>query len=186
MLAACLACAAAIVAPVALHPDPAFGGWAGQLASMAVVFGTGRAWWLVSFLGIHAFPAVLVTLGVAPVPAILASAAPLGPADAAAIALAVGAVALEHVADEQPRAFRRGGGAGNLETGLWRWSRHPNYLGEILWWWSLVAMAAAAEVTALLVFVSIPMMEERKLARRPGYADCQRSTSMLLPWPPRS
>ncbi len=156
---------------------------------------TGRHYWFVSFLGAHTFPALLVGLGVAPIPDALASAAPLCGWDLVALAVAVGGTALELVADEQLRAFRRAGNQGPIDVGLWRWSRHPNYLGEILFWSSIPLFCVGAGtfrpwhvlgalgIVLLFSFVSIPMMEARQLARRPGYAAYRERTPRLLPLP---
>ena len=75
--------------------------------------------------------------------------------------------------------------------GLWKSSRHPNYLGEILFWWGLfiiyisvapgewlTAIGAVAN-TLLFIFVSIPLMEKRQLATKPAYAEYRRNTRML-------
>ena len=79
------------------------------------------------------------------------------------------------------------------DVGLWRYSRHPNYLGEILFWWGMYIYGLGADagrfwwmfvgpavITLSIVFASIPLMEKRQLARRPAYAQYQASTSMLL------
>ena len=71
-----------------------------------------------------------------------------------------------------------------MDQGLWGWSRHPNYLGEIGFWLSLGLFGLAASpsdwwwvfvgamaMVALFLGASIPMMEERSLERRPTYQD---------------
>jgi steroid 5-alpha reductase family enzyme len=111
----------------------------------------------------------------------------------------VGAILLAFVADEQLRRFRgRPHCAGEvIQSGLWRRSRHPNYLGEVSTWWGLwlFALAAGANwwwtvagavaITLMFVFASVPMMERRLLASRAAYADYRAETPMLLPWPRR-
>lgn len=160
---------------------------------------TGRAWWLVSFSGIHGFPAFLVTLGsLALVPA-LSGARALGALDAAATIVTALAIAIEALADEQLRAFVLSSPPRDAicERGLWAYSRHPNYLGEVGFWWGLALFGLAAggapwvvsgalAITALFLFASIPLMEKRHAAKRPAYADYQRRVPMLFPWrPPR-
>jgi steroid 5-alpha reductase family enzyme len=160
----------------------------------------GRLYWPASLVALHGIPTAIVFLGLLPLwPALAAGARPLGVFDALALAAGLGGVALELVADEQLRAFRRAGPPADAicERGLWAWSRHPNYLGEILFWVSLAAFGQAAGgftwwlwlgvlgMVAMFRLASIPMKEARMLARRPAYAERQRRVSLLLPWPGR-
>jgi steroid 5-alpha reductase family enzyme len=111
---------------------------------------------------------------------------------------------IEAVADAQKSAFKsKDANRGRfVVSGLWRYSRHPNYFGEMLVWWGLfvytvpvlegVAFAVVAGpvfVTLLLVFVSgIPPLErsaEEKHGDDPAYRDYKRRTSILVPLPPR-
>jgi steroid 5-alpha reductase family enzyme len=110
------------------------------------------------------------------------------------------ALAGESVADRQLAAFRRDpkNRGRTCRTGLWRYSRHPNYFFEWLHWFSYVALAFGAPHGALawlgplsmwlfLRYVSgIPFTEAQALrSRGDDYRDYQRQTSMLIPWPPR-
>lgn len=106
---------------------------------------------------------------------------------------------IEAVADRQLQRFRndpsRRGGV--LATGLWRYSRHPNYFGEALLWWGIGLAAVPvsggawglvgpALLTLLLLRVSgVTLLEAELRARKPAYADYVRRTSAFLPWPPR-
>ncbi len=83
-----------------------------------------------------------------------------------------------------------------MDQGLWRYSRHPNYFGEICVWWGFYCFAipfggwwtlfAPVLMTFLLVRVSGVTLLERDLkASKPEYADYVRRTSALIPWPPR-
>jgi steroid 5-alpha reductase family enzyme len=159
---------------------------------------TGRAYWLVSFFGLHFMPTVTVFLGLVALAPALSGTAPLGPLDALAAAVTLGAVVLEAIADEQLRAFRHRPRADGsiLDTGLWAWSRHPNYLGEISFWWGLFLFGVAGTqaiawwtlpgplwMTALFVFISVPMLDRRSLARRPAYAAHMKAVPGLLPRP---
>ncbi|HEV8324060.1 MAG TPA: DUF1295 domain-containing protein [Myxococcota bacterium] len=159
---------------------------------------TGRAYWLVSLVGLHLMPTLSVYLGcLALLPALAAGGRSPGPLDAGAALLAAGALAMEAVADEQLRTFRRARPAAGetLAAGLWALCRHPNYLGEIGFWWGVFLFALAANprawwavvgplwITALFVFVSVPLMDRRALARRPGYAAHMARLPALLPRP---
>ncbi len=160
----------------------------------------GRAYWPLSLVGIHLMPTAWVFLGLLPLwPALSGAGRPLGALDVLAAAVAAGAVALEALADLQLRLFLLGrrDPAAVLSSGVWAWSRHPNYLGEILFWWGLwlsgVAAAPAwawtaigpAAITALFLTVSVPWMDRRMAAGHPAYAERLRTTPALLPWPRR-
>lgn len=117
------------------------------------------------------------------------------------IAFAVGmaAVTAELVADTQIHRFVSAKQPGAvMDRGLWAWSRHPNYFGEISFWFALALFGVAAAPTdawwlfvgvvamlATFLSASIPMMERRSLARRPHYQDVIDRVPMLIPRPPR-
>jgi steroid 5-alpha reductase family enzyme len=163
---------------------------------------TGRAYWPASLFAIHLVPTAIVLLGCLPLwPALGAGLRPLGALDALAFAVTGGAIALEATADEQLRRFReRVGGRtdGIIDTGLWSWSRHPNYLGEMGFWWGLWLFGVAAwpgawwwtlagplAVTLMFVLGTVPMMERRMAERRGGWPDHAARVSRLVPRPPR-
>lgn len=157
----------------------------------------GVAAFALDLFGIHLFPTVAVYLGCLPLLAALATGgAPLGPLDAVAAVVTLSGVALELFADNQLRRFRATAAPGAICTrGLWAWSRHPNYLGELLFWWGLLLfglasggfrpwMAAGALVmTALFHFASLPLLENRMAARRPGWEAHCRRVPRLVPRP---
>lgn len=167
---------------------------------------TGRLYWLVSLTGLHLFPTALVLLAMLPLIAIFSrDAAPLGALDALALAVTLGGIVVQKIADDQLRAFVRQRAAGAADAsrgavcdvGLWSWSRHPNYFGELSFWCGLYVFALASgraewwsaigplAIAGLFLFASIPMMERRQRARKPAYAEYARRTSMLVPLPPR-
>jgi len=159
---------------------------------------TGKAYWLVSFAGLHFFPTVMVFLGCLPLIAALTGGAPLNVLDGVAAVVTAAAIVIETVADEQLRNFRRAKRADGdvCNVGLWAWSRHPNYFGEILFWVGLFLFGLAGgaplwtgvgvvAMVAMFAGASIPMAEKRSLARRPSYAEHQRRVSMLIPLPPK-
>jgi len=161
---------------------------------------TGRLYWPASFLSIHLLPTAWVFLGLLPIyPALAGSGAPLGWLDLLAALVTATAIAIEGMADLQLRRFLavRRNAEEVLDAGLWAVSRHPNYLGEVLFWWGLFLFGLAASpaesrawtaigplsITALFVFVSIPWMDRRMLQRHPGWAERLRRVPALLPFP---
>jgi steroid 5-alpha reductase family enzyme len=161
---------------------------------------TGRLYWPASLVSIHLMPTAWVFLGMLPTwPALSAAGRPPGALDLAAALVTGGAIAIEAVSDLQLRRFlraRRDPGA-VLDAGLWRWSRHPNYFGEVAFWWGLWLFGVAADpawawtavgplsITLLFVLVSLPWMDRRMLSRHPEWAGRMKATSALVPWPPR-
>jgi steroid 5-alpha reductase family enzyme len=105
----------------------------------------------------------------------------------------------ESVGDLQLRAFRADpANAGRvLDSGLWRYTRHPNYFGDATVWWGLYAIAGhtwwgAATVLSPLAMTALlargtgkPLLEKDIRDRRPAYADYVARTSGFLPLPPR-
>jgi steroid 5-alpha reductase family enzyme len=153
-------------------------------------------WWLVSLTGIQLMPTLVVFAGLLAVwPAVTVPGAPLGLLDVVAATVTAAAIAVEAVADRQLRRFAADpANRGRIvDRGLWRFSRHPNYLGEIGFWWGmwLFALAAAPSwwwtalgpvaMVLLFAFVSVPMMDRRSLARRPAYAEHMACVPALLP-----
>jgi len=84
-----------------------------------------------------------------------------------------------------------------MNLGLWRYSRHPNYFGEILFWWSVWLFGLAANpawfwtvvgplaIVVMFLAASIPMLDDRSRERRPLFSEYADRTSALIPWPPR-
>ncbi len=155
-------------------------------------------YWLISFAGFHLMPTLLVFLGCLSLWPALSFGRPLGLLDLAAALLTAGAVLLEAAADRQlARFLATAGPAEVLDTGLWSLSRHPNYFGEVAFWWGLWLFGLAAapswwwtvagplSITALFLGVSVPMMDRHLAAGRPRYAAELKKRSAFLPWFPR-
>jgi steroid 5-alpha reductase family enzyme len=154
--------------------------------------------WLTLLVGVQLVPAVFVTLGCLPLVPALTHGGELGLLGWLAAALGFFASGLELAADEQRRAFASAKPGALMDVGLWAWCRHPNYLGEILFWVSLwgFGVAAAPEaalwtalgplaITGLFALASIPLMETRNAERRPGWAEYVARTPRLIPRRPR-
>ena len=99
-------------------------------------------------------------------------------------------------ADEQMKKFktRTKGEKKCIEEGLWKYSRHPNYFGEVMVWWGVyiiyLSMVKRIDfmiispimMTSLFLFISIPWMERKIIRTRPDYKGYQRRVSMLIPF----
>jgi steroid 5-alpha reductase family enzyme len=160
----------------------------------------GVPWPVVSFVVVQLIPTLMVFVAMLPLwPALGDPSRDFGALDVVAAVVTSAAIVLETVADRQLHAFT--GDPANrgrpIEHGLWAWSRHPNYVGEIgfwtglflfglaanpSWWWTLVGPVL---IVVMFLSASIPMMEQRSLARRPAYADYQKRVAMLVPLRPR-
>jgi steroid 5-alpha reductase family enzyme len=126
---------------------------------------------------------------------------PLGPVAGAGIALAIIGIVFESVGDAQLVAFKTDPANRErvLDTGLWRFTRHPNYFGDACVWWGLWLIAAeggwigAASVVGpvLLTFLltrwsGMPTTEGRMRRKKPGYEDYVRRTPAFVPWFPKT
>ena len=158
-----------------------------------------RSYLLINFFGIHLVPTILVFLGCLSLyPALSSGTKSLSLLDGLAFIVTLTAIVIEATADEQLRAFKgsqKEAGA-ILATGLWAYSRHPNYFGELLFWWGLFLFALAAATFSqiwwallgplamiwLFFFISIPMLDKRMLKKRPAYAEHMQKVSGLVPW----
>jgi steroid 5-alpha reductase family enzyme len=111
--------------------------------------------------------------------------------------------AIEVIADRQKSAFKANPENKDkfIQTGLWAWSRHPNYFGEIVLWigiaiialpvlqgWQFVSLISPVFITLLLTRISgVPMLEERadeKWGGQEDYEAYKANTSVLIPLPP--
>lgn len=164
----------------------------------AIRSGHGARFPLTSLFWIFWLQALLLWIISWPLQAALSSTAPLNVFDMVAIAMIVGGILIEAVADLQLTRFRADPANRDrvLDSGLWAWSRHPNYFGDFLIWWGFYGLALAAGgpwwtilgpivMSGLLIHYSgAGLMEDTIKNRRPGYADYVRRTSLFVPWPP--
>ncbi len=160
---------------------------------------TGTWFPLVDLFGIQLFPTLLVYAGCLPLYWIFFSDAPFGILDILAIFITGTAISIEMVADNQLHRFMKTKKPGEtLTSGLWAYSRHPNYFGEITFWWGLFLFGLAASpqnwyyfiggaiaITVLFSFISVPMIDKRSLERRENYKEIMDSISGIVPWFPR-
>ena len=150
---------------------------------------------LFTVFGLQALLAWLISL---PLAAALVEPAPLHPLHLAGAALFLVGFTFEAVSDWQLARFKANAEnrAEVLDSGLWRYSRHPNYFGEAVIWWGfyLIALASGAAwtvvspllMTFLLLRVSgVSLLEKDIHERRPAYRRYMETTPAFFPWKPR-
>jgi len=154
-----------------------------------------KLYWLTNLGGIHLFPTIVVYLCMIPVYYLVTQAESNYVLILIGFVISMLATTIEFVADEQMRRFRKTAKPGEyIDFGFWRYSRHPNYFGEISFWVGLWVMSMGVPVlpwwtvsgvvviVSMFRYASIPMMEQRTLRSKPQYAKQIRSVSMLIPW----
>jgi steroid 5-alpha reductase family enzyme len=123
----------------------------------------------------------------------------LGPLAFAGAALAIVGIGFETVGDLQLTRFRSDpANAGKvLNTGLWRYTRHPNYFGDACVWWGIWLVACETHLGiwslpgpvlltwTLMKWSGAPTLEHRLRKTRPDYVTYMETTSGFVPWPPR-
>tara|TARA_Y100000746_G_scaffold160494_1_gene137986 strand:- start:57 stop:920 length:864 start_codon:yes stop_codon:yes gene_type:complete len=152
-----------------------------------------------NFFGIHLFPTLIVNLSLYPLVFILTNNSNSSIFLSFASLFTFLAVLLETISDEQMREFRKNplNKGKTMKYKLWKYSRHPNYLGEIGFWFGIYMMGLSSGMApfwiiicpltmlALFIFVSCPMMDNRSLMNRPDYKDYMEVTSQLMLLPPK-
>lgn len=153
---------------------------------------TPRIFWpIVNFFGIHYMPTLVVFAGMLPLLIIVNEKMDIRAIPGILIMLF--GICLEFFADRQMHAFLNSDRSGEVcNIGLWKYTRHPNYLGEISFWMGVyITMLpfslqywyyglGALAVAILFNVVSIPLMEKRQLTRRPKYVEYKECTSRLI------
>jgi steroid 5-alpha reductase family enzyme len=161
----------------------------------------GKSWWWKSYFKVFLLQGLLMWLIAAPLWAAQFSPVPRLWTFTDMLALAVWMVGFyfEAAGDWQLSKFKSDpANRGKvLNSGVWRYTRHPNYFGDAVQWWGFFLLAVATPsgiwtlyspvvMTLLLLRVSgVPMLEENLKISKPGYAQYIRSTSAFFPWFPR-
>ena len=157
---------------------------------------SGKTYWLVSLAGIHLFPTIMVWMGCFPLyQAMAIPNNPFGALDILGALVALTGIGFEFISDNQRYRWAKApANNGKVFTGgLWGWSRHPNYFGEVTFWTGLCILGLAADISywwtaigciamwAMFHFITLPMMEKRQLANKPGYEEATRGVARFLP-----
>ena len=145
--------------------------------------------------GIHLIPTLIVNASLYPIYVALTSES-LNDLVYIGFMLIIIAVVIQYISDDQMRKFRKDENnfGKTMKYGLWKYSRHPNYLGEVSFWFGIYVFALASEspslwllacpivMLALFVFISCPMMDNRSLKRRLDYKEYMDKTPQLIMW----
>lgn len=147
---------------------------------------------LINVFGIHLMPTFIVFMVMLPGMLYLNEASQLNSLILIGALVSVGGILLESIADVQAHRFRKSFKGLVNNTGLWKYSRHPNYLGEILMWFGIFIMLMGVNNSyyltiigpilnlMLFMFISIPLMEKRQCQTKPEYKLYQDLTNPLL------
>ena len=153
---------------------------------------TGVFYPLINFVGIHMVPTLVVYGCILPGVYALQNNLAGNVGSVLCLCVSLGAAVMQGIADIQMHRYRRHKEGNFIRRGLWKYARHPNYLGEILMWWGvgLAVVLALPEAwyllfgalanTLLFLVVSIPMADKRQ-SRKDGFEQYKRETRMLLP-----
>ncbi len=127
-----------------------------------------------------------------------ASAGPLTWLDFLGLGVWVLGYLFEVIGDAQLGAFIKVKKPGEImRTGLWKYTRHPNYFGEVTQWWGLFLIALSVPgawvfffgpllITLLILFVSGVPLLERRYEGNPQWEDYKKRTSIFIPWFPKT
>lgn len=166
-----------------------------------------NGWWWRSFFFVYISQEVFLVGICLPFYAVFSSNLPWNLVDLVATIICISALIIAYYADTQLHHFvtennqrKKEGKAPNLllDTGLWRYSRHPNYFGEQLWWWGLALYACGIGkgwtmwgtfvnsmcMVYVTVLVERRMLEDKK--RTSVYENYRKTTSVWIPWFPKT
>lgn len=173
--------------------------------------GGGIGYWVGSLVSLHLTPSLLVFFGLSPVLQVwnngLAVGTSLSICDLVAVVVTILAIVIQWISDRQLWAFRGGvlssqsakDPSACCRVGLWKYSRHPNYFGEALFWFGMALIGYAEEgqmpvgwgwawggsIAMFLFFrLSSYITDMRNLKRKPSYKTVMAETSSFVPMPP--
>ncbi len=153
---------------------------------------TGVLYPMINFVGIHMVPTLVVYGCTLPAVWAVINGVATNLGSVLFLCVSFGAATMQGIADYEMHTFRKNRNGAFIRVGLWKYSRHPNYLGEILMWWGVALsvicavpaawyLATGALANTVLFFaVSIPMADGRQ-SRKEGFAEYKKATRMLLP-----
>ncbi len=153
---------------------------------------TGTWYPIVNLLGIHLFPTVMVFLCMWPLFRIPAGGDVSVILCVAGVTVSSFGIYLEYIADNQLAAYRKLKTGKILCSGIWATCRHPNYLGEMIFWLGMSicgiafgaswhTLAGVAALTIMFIVVSIPMKEKHMKLRYPDFDDYAKKVPLIIP-----
>lgn len=144
---------------------------------------TFQVWyWLVSFLGIHLFPTLIVFGSMYPLYYTLQHPITQPYFLFAGVLIMIAAAMIQLISDGQRREHKKTSPNTSITSGLWAYSRHPNYFGEVMFWFGVFfsSLASGFEIGTILGFIamfllfnlySVPAMEKKLLQNKEDYQD---------------
>jgi len=155
-----------------------------------------RLWLLTNLVGINLMPTLIVFVALLPAYFGIEFDRSLNILAILGFAISLFSIVIQTISDFQMDLFKKSKPLSNefIDRGLWRYSRHPNYFAEVLFWWGIWIMQIGINpkiwmtiigpvvVTILFIFISIPMMEKHILSSKPSYLDYRRQVSMFILW----
>ena len=145
----------------------------------------------INFFGLNMMPTLVVFFAMLPGLKLFEAVAPANILTYFGFIVCIASATIQLIADKQSHDFRAAHPGKVCNVGLWKHGRHPNYFGEIQFWWGIWIMYAslngfdmfiggAIAMTALFLGISIPLMEKRQLANKPDYAEYRKQTRILI------
>ena len=146
---------------------------------------------MINLFGLNMMPTLVVFAAMLPGLRLFETVAPANILTYFGCIVCITSATIQLIADKQSHDFRAAHPGKVCNVGLWKHGRHPNYFGEIQFWWGIWIMYAslngidmfiggAIAMTALFLGISIPLMEKRQLANKPDYAEYRRQTRILI------
>ena len=145
----------------------------------------------INLFGLNMMPTLVVFAAMLPGLKLFEAVAPANILTYFGFIVCIASATIQLIADKQSHDFRAAHPGKVCNVGLWKHGRHPNYFGEIQFWWGIWIMYAslngidmyicgAIAMTALFLGISIPLMEKRQLANKPDYAEYRKQTRILI------
>jgi steroid 5-alpha reductase family enzyme len=153
---------------------------------------TGHFYPVINFIGIHMVPTIVVYFCTIPAAYAIINGLDANIGSIIFILVSIFAATFQGIADIQMHKYRKNRTTPFNRNGLWKYSRHPNYLGEILMWWGIGFAVVVSDFnlwwlllgallnTILFLTTSIPLAEKRQ-SRKEGFSEYKKETRYLLP-----